>query len=113
ALVLFLIALPRTLHVLAATCIGERFFTPAPLILFASMGLATGGRFWRLVTLTILAAAFPLDLYCLYLVKHAGLAERTSMLLFDRTYAVPHVAVFMILMIFTALIPVGLYLLSR
>jgi hypothetical protein len=113
ALVLFLIALPRTLHVLVATCIGEGFLTPAPLILLASIGLATGGRFWRLVTLTMLAAAFPLDLYCLYLVKHAGLAERTSRLLFDRTYAVPHLAIFMILVVFTALIPIGLYLLSR
>jgi hypothetical protein len=113
ALVLFLIALPRTLHVLVATCIGEGFLTPAPLILLAAIGLATGGRFWRLVTLTILAAAFPVDLYCLYLLKHAGLGERSSTLMFDRSYAVPHLAVFMTLLIFTVLIPVGLYVLSR
>jgi WD40 repeat protein len=113
ALVLFLIALPRTLHVLVATCIGEGFLTPAPLILLAAIGLATGGRFWRLVTLTILAAAFPLDLYCLYLLKHAGLGERSSTLMFDRNYAVPHLAVFMALVVFTALIPAGIYVLSR
>jgi WD40 repeat protein len=113
ALALFLITLPRTLHVLVAACIGERFLTPAPLILLASIGLATGSRFWRLLTLTALAAALPIDLYCLYLLKHASLAATIDTRLFDRWYAVPNLAAFITLALFTALIPLGIYALSR
>jgi WD40 repeat protein len=113
ALVLFLITLPRTLHLIVATCIGERFLTPAPLLLLASIGLATGSRFWRLLTLTALAAALPVDLYCLYLLKHIGFTTTTDMRLFDRWYAIPNLAAFITLALFTALIPFGIYALSR
>ncbi|MDB5323590.1 MAG: putative repeat-containing protein, partial [Phycisphaerales bacterium] len=113
ALVLLVIALPRTLHLLVAGCIGEWFITPAPLFVVAAIGLASGARVWRMIALILLAVAFPLDLYCLYLLKHAGLGGRSATLFFDRTYAVPNLGVFMILLAFTALIPVGIFVLSR
>jgi WD40 repeat protein len=113
ALLLFLFALPRTLHFLAATCIGESFLTPAPIILFASLGLATGARFWRLLTLIALSIALLFELYTLHLLNHAGLTARTPTLLFDRTYGIPNLATFVLLAVVTALVPVALYLLTR
>jgi hypothetical protein len=113
ALILFLIALPRTLHFLAASCIGENLLTPAPILLLAAIGLATGVRFWRLATLITLAIALPVELYSLHLLHNAGLSQRTPTLLFDRTYSIPNSLAFGLLAMITILIPLALYLLTR
>ena len=61
ALGLLVVALPRTFHAVLAAVTGEWLMTTAPLLLVCAIGLATGGRLWRLVTLVVLAAVLPLD----------------------------------------------------
>ncbi|HUR53978.1 MAG TPA: hypothetical protein VMZ71_07595, partial [Gemmataceae bacterium] len=73
SLALLFLALPRTRHCLIGLCIGERILTPAPILLLASIALATGHNLHRLATLILLAATLPLELYCLHRLRQLGL----------------------------------------
>jgi hypothetical protein len=60
----------------------------------------------------MLAAAMSLNLYCLVALRRGGLGTEMEMQVLDRVYDVPRLVVFAGVAVATALIPVGLYVLS-
>jgi hypothetical protein len=113
ALLILVLALPRTFHAVLAGLTGEWLMTPAPLLLACAIGLCGGGRFWRLATLVVLACLLPLDAYCTFAVRRAGFLTPYPLEVIDRTFEIPRLIVFCTMALFTGLIVPALVLLVR
>jgi hypothetical protein len=113
ALMMLVLALPRTFHAVLAAVTGEWLMTPAPLLLLCAIGLASGGRFWRLMTLVVLACVLPLDAYCTFDLRRAGFGTPYRLEVIDRTFEIPRLIVFAMMAVFTGLIAPALVLLVR
>lgn len=113
ALMLLVLALPRTFHAVLAAVSGEWLMTPAPLLLLCAFGLATGARFWRMVTVVVLAAVLPLDAYCIFDLHRAGFGTPYRLEVIDRTFEIPRVIVFAMMALFTGLCVPAMVLLVR
>jgi hypothetical protein len=111
--VMLVLALPRTFHAVLAGVTGEWLMTPAPLLLLCAIGLSTGGRFWRLATLVVLACVLPLDAYCTFDLRRAGFGTPYRLEVIDRTFEIPRLMVFAMMAVFTGLIAPALVLLVR
>jgi hypothetical protein len=86
AVVMLVVALPRTFHALLAGLTGEIVLTPAPLLLVAAIGLATGSRFWRLASVVVLAGVASVWIYSLIALHRMGLATWIRLDVIDRTF---------------------------
>jgi hypothetical protein len=113
ALMILVLALPRTFHAVLAGLTGEWLMTPAPLLLVCALGLCAGGRFWRLTTLVALACLLPLDAFCTFDLRRAGFGTPYRLEVIDRTFENPRMIVFAMMAVFTGLIAPALVLLVR
>lgn len=89
AIGMLIVALPRTFHALLAGLTGEVLLTPAPILLFAAIGLATGSRFWRLASVVVLAGVASVWVYCMVAFHQMGLAAWIPLDLIDRWFVLP------------------------
>jgi hypothetical protein len=93
ALAMLVCALPRTFHALLAALTGDPVLTPAPLLLVAAIGLATGSRFWRVGAIAVLAGVASVSFYCLRWARGPGFLPAAFEVV-DRTYAISRHVVF-------------------
>jgi hypothetical protein len=114
SLIVLLAALPRALHLLLVAATQNRLLlTPALLLVGCAIGLGTGGRFWRVVMMAMLAGQLSLSVYCLYRVKVLGVRGSSPIEILDRNWVLPHLPVAVVLGLATLLIPFLIYALAR
>jgi hypothetical protein len=110
---LLILASLFTLQFALTAALGRFPSNPAPLLLLAAIGLTTHSRFWRVVTLWLLAATFPFTLYLLGQIYRAGVNRSSTWHVFDRYHEVPHLPPFIALALLSVLCALGILLLAR
>jgi WD40 repeat protein len=110
---LLLIAVVVTLYFVLTAALGRWTLTPAPLLLVAAMGLFTHSRAWRAITLWLMAGMLPVSLLLAYRVYRSGVWSASVWPVLDRYYSIPHIAPFVGLCAAGAVLPIGIFFLSR
>jgi hypothetical protein len=111
--ILFALALVLTLRFTLEACLGHLIYSGAPALLLCAIGLATGSRIWRFLTLAGLCATLPLYLYYLNQMRNTGLRTIQAWSLFDRIYEVPQSLPFAILLLTTVAVLAAIVQLAR
>ena len=111
--ILFALALVLTLRFTLEACLGHLIYSGAPALLVCAIGLGTGSRIWRFLTLAGLCATLPLYLYYLNQMRNTGLRTIQAWSLFDRIYEVPQSLPFAILLLTTVAVLAAIVQLAR
>jgi hypothetical protein len=98
ALVLLLAALPRAGQFILTLCVeGRVLWSATPLVLICAIGLASGSRTWRMITMIVLVVCVAVNVFCLVQLRRAGLGESLVLGVADRSYTIANLAVFVVL----------------
>jgi WD40 repeat protein len=98
ALVLLVGALPRAGQFLLTLCVeGRVLWSATPLVLICAIGLASGSRTWRMITMLVLGVCVAVNVFCLVQLRRAGLGESLVLGVVDRSYTIANLAMFVVL----------------